>query len=253
MLFAESRLWRGAAGLMAALILAAVLVPPSMAIGSAHLAVQEAPGDRKLQAPAGDLPRSDLADEGSRPPAKGTASPAPGLTRPGATSPGELVSQAASAPQAEPAPVSARSRPAQPAKPARPARPAQAAPGGGYRIPLRPGDLDLLARLVQAEAGGEPYAGKVAVAAVVINRVQSSRFPDSVRGVIFQKGAFEPVANGWIWNPPSRSAYQAALDALRGWDPSGGALFFFAPAKTGDAFVWSRPAVVRIGNHIFAR
>lgn len=253
MLFAESKLWRGAASLMAALILAATLVPSALAIGSFGLAVQEAPGNRKLQAPAWDFPRSGLESERSRPPVEGTATPAPGMAaRAGAASPEELASQAASSPQ-PPAPASAQPRPAQPAEPARTAKPVQAVSGGGYRIPLRPGDLDLLARLVQAEAGGEPYAGKVAVAAVVINRVQSSRFPDSVRGVIFQKDAFEPVANGWIWNPPSRLAYQAALDALRGWDPSGGALFFFAPAKTGNAFVWSRPAVARIGNHIFAR
>ncbi|HHW14556.1 MAG TPA: spore cortex-lytic enzyme [Firmicutes bacterium] len=123
----------------------------------------------------------------------------------------------------------------------------------GQRIPLRPGDLDILAHLVQSEAGSEPYAGKVAVAAVVINRVLSGRFPDSVYGVVFEQDAFEAVSNGWYWNPPSASAYAAVRDALRGWDPSGGALYYFNPAKTANAFIWSRPVITQIGNHIFAR
>lgn len=133
--------------------------------------------------------------------------------------------------------------------------PRGAAPTGGsaQRIALQAGDLDTLAHLVQAEAGDEPYAGKVAVAAVVINRIQSGRFPRTVRGVVFEQDAFECVSNGWFWNPPAASAYAAVRAALRGWDPTGGALFFFNPAKTANAFIWSRPIITQIGNHIFSR
>jgi N-acetylmuramoyl-L-alanine amidase len=121
------------------------------------------------------------------------------------------------------------------------------------RIPYTAGDVDMLAHLIQAEAGGEPYAGQVAVAAVVINRIQSGKFPTSVYGVVFEQDAFEPVSNGTYWNPPSDTAYKAAYDALNGWDPSGGAVFFFAPAKTSQAFMWGRPQTTWIGDHIFAR
>ncbi|MDI6871263.1 MAG: cell wall hydrolase [Bacillota bacterium] len=215
MLFTEHRLWRGTVGFFAGLILAATLGAPALATG-----YSEGPEPGLADAPDLQVPAADFL----RPAVKETSG----------------SGTAASAPTAAPAP----GRRVQPARPA-------ADPG--TRIALRPGDLDLMAHLVQAEAGDEPYAGKVAVAAVVINRVQSGRFPDSVRGVIFEPDAFEPVSNGWFWNPPTSSAYAAARDALRGWDPSGGALFFFAPAKTANAFVWSRPVIVQIGNHIFSR
>lgn len=127
----------------------------------------------------------------------------------------------------------------------------QAAPAS--RIPYTQGDLDMLAHLVMAEAGSEPYQGQVGAAAVVINRVQSGRFPRSVGGVIFQTDAFESVSNGWYWNPAPASAYRAAQDALNGWDPSGGALFFFNPAKTSNAFMWARPVITQIGGHVFTR
>ncbi|HBK61702.1 MAG TPA: spore cortex-lytic protein [Firmicutes bacterium] len=118
----------------------------------------------------------------------------------------------------------------------------------------RAGDANLLARLVAAEADGEPYQGMVAVASVMLNRVESAKFPNTVSGVIFQPGAFESVSNGLIWRrSPSRQAVSAARDALNGYDPSYGCLFFWNPSKPVSGWIWSRTIAVRIGKHVFAR
>lgn len=170
-----------------------------------------------LVVPTGDFPRANLATE--------VAKAAPGT---------ETVAAKRSDSSGRPA-----------------ANPRWSRPSG--RIPYTAGDVDMLAHLIQAEAGGEPYAGQVAVAAVVINRILSGKFPSSVYGVIFEQDAFEPVSNGTFWNPPTDTAYKAAYAALGGWDPSGGALFFFAPAKTDHPFMWSRPQTLWIGDHAFAR
>lgn len=114
-------------------------------------------------------------------------------------------------------------------------------------------NLHLLAQLVCGEARGEPYEGKVAVAAVILNRTLDDRFPDSVAGVVYQTHAFESVANGEIYRGTTDECYKAARAALAGWDPTNGAIFFFAPAKTNNAFMWSRPQVRTIGQHIFAK
>jgi N-acetylmuramoyl-L-alanine amidase len=113
-------------------------------------------------------------------------------------------------------------------------------------------DVDLLTRLVYSEARGESYKGQVAVAGVVLNRIHSSKFPDTVRGVIFQKGAFTAVDDGQFWLQPNRTARKAALDAIRGWDPSRNALFYFNPDVATSKWIWSRPQLVTIGKHIFA-
>lgn len=113
---------------------------------------------------------------------------------------------------------------------------------------------DLLARLVHAEAEGEPYEGQVAVAAVVINRIKDSRFPNTTEGVIYEKSAFEVVKNGRIYEPASLNAVRATKDAVSGWDPSYGSVFFYNPDKiSGWNWILSRPVVRRIGNHVFAR
>jgi N-acetylmuramoyl-L-alanine amidase len=117
-------------------------------------------------------------------------------------------------------------------------------------------DRDLLARLVQAEAGGEPYTGKVAVAATVLNRVRSSAYPNSIPGVAYQVidgryVQYEPVLNGTINRPAGSEALKATDAALGGWDPSLGAIGFYNPAKTANQWVRSRPVTVRIGNHVF--
>jgi len=125
------------------------------------------------------------------------------------------------------------------------------APASGV---TRAEDVELLARLIAAEAQGEPYVGQVAVAAVVLNRVRNPGFPNSLSGVIYQPRAFESVSNGLIWRrTPSDEAYRAARDALNGWDPTYGALFFWNPSKPVSPWIWSRQIIVRIGNHVFAR
>lgn len=124
---------------------------------------------------------------------------------------------------------------------------------GGTPVGYKNSDIELLARLVTAEAKGEPYRGQVAVAAVVLNRIKSSSFPNSIPDVIYEPQAFSPVANGQIWRNATSSAIQAAYEALNGTDPSYGALFFFNPAKATSGWIWSRPQIIQIGNHIFAR
>ena len=113
------------------------------------------------------------------------------------------------------------------------------------------GDVDLLARLISAEARGEPYTGQVAVGAVVLNRVKSPAFPSSISGVIYQSGAFSCLQDGQFWKPVADSAYRAARDALNGSDPSGGALYYFNPATATSKWIWSRPLITVIGKHRF--
>lgn len=114
-------------------------------------------------------------------------------------------------------------------------------------------DQKLLAKLVYAEARGESYKGQVAVAAVVLNRVSSSSFPNTISGVIYQTGAFSCVSNGSINNMPNDAAVRAALDAMNGWDPTNGCLYYYNPGKTSDSWIRTRTVVTVIGNHYFAR
>lgn len=125
--------------------------------------------------------------------------------------------------------------------------------GGGGGAVSRAGDRELLARVISAEAKGEPYEGQVAVGAVILNRVRDSRFPNTLAGVVYQTHAFESVSNGTIYQTPAASSVRAAQDALNGWDPSGGALFFWNPSKAVSKWIWSRPIIKRIGNHVFAK
>ena len=113
------------------------------------------------------------------------------------------------------------------------------------------GDVALLARLISAEARGEPYAGQVAVGAVVLNRTKHPSFPNTVAGVIYQAGAFSCVTDGQWDQPVEDSAYSAARDALNGWDPSGGAIYYYNPAKATSSWIWSRPLITIIGEHRF--
>jgi len=114
-------------------------------------------------------------------------------------------------------------------------------------------DVMLLARVVHGEAAAEPYLGKVAVAAVILNRVNSEKFPNSMAGVIYQPHAFESITNGIANNAPSQESVKAAQDAMNGWDPAQGALFFWNPAKPVSKWIWSRPIITEIGGHVFAR
>lgn len=112
-------------------------------------------------------------------------------------------------------------------------------------------DVELLAKLIAAEARGESYIGQVAVGAVVLNRVAHASFPDTIAGVIYQKGAFSCV-NDSNWSvAANETSRKAARDCINGWDPSGGAVYYFNPRKTNDAFMHSRPVITVIGNHNF--
>lgn len=113
-------------------------------------------------------------------------------------------------------------------------------------------DLYLLAKCVYAEARGEPYAGQVAVAAVILNRVASPDFPNSISGVIYQPWAFTAVNDGQITLEPDQTAYNAAQDALNGWDPTYGCLYYYNPTTATSQWIYSRQTVVQIGEHIFA-
>ena len=127
------------------------------------------------------------------------------------------------------------------------------ASGGSSGTNSSSGDLYLLARCVYGEARGEPYKGQVAVAAVILNRTKNSGFPSSIAGVIYQPGAFSVVADGQINLTPDETALRAARDAMNGWDPTGGCLYYYNPAKTSNKWILSRPIMMRIGNHVFCK
>lgn len=114
-------------------------------------------------------------------------------------------------------------------------------------------NVNLLARAINGEARGEPYEGQVAVGAVILNRVNNSSFPNTIAGVIYQSGAFDSVSDGQINMAPTTVATKAARDALNGWDPSGGSIYFFNPATSTSKWIWSRPIVKIIGKHYFAK
>lgn len=128
----------------------------------------------------------------------------------------------------------------------------QAAGAGGGNDRSETGDVYLLARLIHGEARGEPYTGKVAVGAVVLNRTRDSRFPGTIAGVIYQPGAFDAVDDGQINLAPDTSSINAARDALNGWDPSYGCIYYYNPNTATSAWIWSRPIIVVIGQHNFA-
>lgn len=113
----------------------------------------------------------------------------------------------------------------------------------------------LMARAINGEARGEPYTGQVAVGAVILNRVEDAKFPKSIAGVIYQPGAFTAVSDGQINLPISQNStvYKAARDALNGWDPTDGCIYYFNPATATSKWIWNRPQVTRIGKHIFAK
>lgn len=114
-------------------------------------------------------------------------------------------------------------------------------------------DIKLMANAVYGEARGEPYMGQVAVAAVILNRLESSTFPNTISGVIFEPLAFTAVADGQIWLTPNDTARKAVLDAINGWDPTGNALYYFNPATATSKWIWSRPQIKKIGKHIFCK
>jgi N-acetylmuramoyl-L-alanine amidase len=112
-------------------------------------------------------------------------------------------------------------------------------------------NIYLLARIISAEARGEPYTGQVAVGAVILNRIEHPSFPDTLSGVIYQNGAFTAIVDGQFDEPIADSAYSAARDALNGWDPTNGCVYYYNPSKTSNSFMWSRETVMTIGSHRF--
>lgn len=125
-----------------------------------------------------------------------------------------------------------------------------------YAVPQsNSSDLQLLARAVNGEARGEPYEGQVAVAAVILNRVKHPSFPNTISGVIYQPGAFTAVSDGQINVPidPNSTVYKACQDAMNGWDPSGGAIYYFNPDTATSSWIWSRPLIKTIGKHRFCK
>jgi N-acetylmuramoyl-L-alanine amidase len=117
----------------------------------------------------------------------------------------------------------------------------------------RPSDVNLIARAIYGEARGESYVGQVAVGAVIMNRVKSSKFPNTIAGVVYQKGAFDAVSDGQINMNPDSTAKKAAQDALNGWDPTYGAIYYFNPNTATNAWIWSRPMTITIGKHRFCK
>ena len=114
-------------------------------------------------------------------------------------------------------------------------------------------NVNLIAKAIYGEARGEPYVGQVAVGAVIMNRVKSSSFPNTIAGVIYQSGAFDAVSDGQINMTPDSTAKKAAQDAINGWDPSYGAIYYFNPATATNKWIWSRPLTVTIGKHRFCK
>ncbi len=112
-------------------------------------------------------------------------------------------------------------------------------------------DVTVLAKMIHGEARGEPYIGKVAVGAVILNRVKDKKFPDSVYGVCFQPGAFDAVSDGQYYMEPNKSSINAAKAALGGWDPTYGALYYWNPDTATSKWIWSRSIMTKIGKHVF--
>ena len=122
---------------------------------------------------------------------------------------------------------------------------------GGDRRNISDSDIEIIARAIYGEGRGEPYEGQVAIGAVIINRLESPDFPDTVSGVVYQKGAFDAVRDGQINLTPNETAYQAALDAINGWDPTGGALYYWNPTTATSPWIFTVPVTARIGRHVF--
>jgi N-acetylmuramoyl-L-alanine amidase len=122
-----------------------------------------------------------------------------------------------------------------------------------YNNTFTKNEIQMLAQMVYGEARGESFEGEVAVAAVMLNRIDSNKFPDSVSGVLFQRGAFAAVADGQYYNNPDSDAYRAVYNAIAGWDPTNSALYYFNPVTATSDWIWSRPQIKQIGKHIFTK
>ncbi|MFA4884276.1 MAG: spore cortex-lytic enzyme [Desulfotomaculaceae bacterium] len=129
----------------------------------------------------------------------------------------------------------------------------EATPAVSRGVATDRGDISLLARVIEGEAADEPLLGKVAVGAVIMNRTKSASFPRTISGVIFQDSAFESISNGQAYRPLSQASVEAAQMAMGGYDPTGGAIFFWNPYKPVNSWIWTRNIITQIGNHVFAQ
>lgn len=128
-----------------------------------------------------------------------------------------------------------------------------ASSSGSTSVSSNSANVELLARVIYGEARGEPYTGQVAIAAVILNRVEDSRFPKTIAGVVYQAGAFDAVADGQVNMTPDSTAYKAARDALNGWDPTYGSIYYYNPATATNRWIKTLPITVTIGKHVFSR
>lgn len=126
-------------------------------------------------------------------------------------------------------------------------------PGAAAKPSTGSQNINLLSKAINGESRGEPYIGQVAVGGVIMNRVSDPRFPNTIAGVIYQTGAFTAVSDGQIHAELVETSTKAAIDAINGWDPSGGAIYYYNPAKTTNKWIWSRPVIKKIGKHVFCK
>ncbi|MBY0145494.1 spore cortex-lytic enzyme [Neobacillus niacini] len=178
---------------------------------------------------------------------KQTAPPPKAPAKSPAKAPAQTPAKTGSQKQAAPKQTAPKEAAPKQATQKAPNKPTAANTPGGFSS----NDIQLMANAVYGESRGEPYTGQVAVAAVILNRVNSASFPNTVSGVIFEPGAFTAVADGQIWLTPNEQAKKAVLDAINGIDPTGEALYYFNPATATSKWIWSRPQIKRIGKHIF--
>lgn len=173
----------------------------------------------------------------------------------GTTNKGEATGgNAAKAPaQQQAAPKAPANQPQQQAAPQAPANPPKQPTAANVPAGFSQNDIQLMANAVYGESRGEPYIGQVAVAAVILNRVDSASFPNTVSGVIFEPRAFTAVADGQIWLTPNEQAKEAVLDAINGYDPTGNAIYYFNPDTATSGWIWTRPQIKQIGKHIFCK
>lgn len=231
--------------------------------GAQQAPQQGQPGAQQPQQPGGQQAQqwqqpAPIPEQGAEQPAPGADAapeaqqPTPGAAPEQQPTPGAEEPTPPAAPQEEPTPepepVPDEEQPTAPETDVPNIEQAMNVPSG-----FSDNDIQLMAQCVYAEARGEPYVGMVAVAAVILNRVNSSDFPNTISEVIFEPRAFEPVANGEIYNNPSEEARRAVMDAINGQDPTGKALYFFNPATARSPWVWSRPQIKTIGKHVFAK
>ncbi|WP_040208329.1 spore cortex-lytic enzyme [Neobacillus jeddahensis] len=216
--------------------------------GGVDQSKQSAP---KPKAPAAKAPAAK-APAAKAPAAKAPAAKAPAAKAPAAKAPATKApaakAPAAKAPAAKAPTSTAKPKPVAP-KTTPPKKPTAANTPNGFSQ----NDIRLMANAVNGESRGEAYIGQVAVAAVILNRVNSASFPNTISGVIFEPGAFTAVADGQIWLTPNESSKKAVLDAINGWDPTGEALYYFNPDTATSGWIWGRPQIKRIGKHIFCK